>query len=366
MVRRFIPFGSHWGMGIDVPYSLAIVDHGRFWSCGQCPLDQNARSLFPGRLRQQLGLVAERIIQQFAPHLIAPDQISKLVAYVAPDGVTPLESVEAVLRETLGSVPLVVTIGVPFFYYAGMMVEVDVYGSLDPPSNPGIHHLTHGASAARITSGGNIYLRLDLPPGAASSSLGNELERILEECGSSLDLIVSAHVFLNRDLAATSILKTISETLGSDAGAAVLADLPQKHAAVVDLVAEAQSERAIGGNCSRATELAEIQLVERRAGHVLGLAARCLGSQPGLAAATRRIMEALSQALARHGLSFANVVKQQTYYLGGANEGDLYENMHICNDYYNRPGPASTGLAVHGFADPDCRITVELLAIFPP
>jgi hypothetical protein len=30
--------------------------------------------------------------------------------------------------------------------------------------------------------------------------------------------------------------------------------------------------------------------------------------------------------------------------------------------YYARPGPASTGLAVHGFLDPNCRITVEVLA----
>ena len=362
MVRRFIPFGSHWGMGIDVPYSLAVVDHGRFWSCGQCPLDLNARSLFPGRLRQQLRLVAELIIQQFAPQVITPDRISKLVAYVVPDGVTPLESVEVVLRETLDSIPVIVTIGVPFFYYTGMMVEVDVYGSADPSSNPEIHHLTHDARAAIITSGGDIHLRLDLPAGIESSSLSRELGRVLEERGSSLDLIVSAHVFLSRDLPAASILKSISDTLGSDAGAAVLADLPQTHAAVVDLVAEANSERASGEKSSLATNVSGVQLVERRAGHVLGLAARSLGSQPGLATATKRIMETLSQALARYRFGFTNVVKQQAYYVGGANEEGLYENMRIRNGYYKRPGPASTGLAVHGFVDSDCRITVELLA----
>ena len=49
--------------------------------------------------------------------------------------------------------------------------------------------------------------------------------------------------------------------------------------------------------------------------------------------------------------------------MGGESEEDLYANMRIRNGYYSRPGPASTGLAVHGFADPECRITVELLAV---
>ena len=65
-------------------------------------------------------------------------------------------------------------------------------------------------------------------------------------------------------------------------------------------------------------------------------------------------------ALARHGLSFLDVVKQQTYYVG--EREDLYENMRIRDGYYSRPGPASTGVAVYGFVDTDCRITIELLA----
>ena len=105
-----------------------------------------------------------------------------------------------------------------------------------------------------------------------------------------------------------------------------------------------------------------VSLVERRAGKALGLAARWTGPQQPPAAATRCIMEVLSHRLAAHGFRFADVVKQQTYYLGAASEKDLYANMTIRNAYYARPGPASTGLAVHGFLDPNCRITVEVLA----
>src|SRR5262245_17997656 len=124
MARRFIPFGSHWRMGIEVPYSLGVVDRGRFWSCGQCPLDGDARVLHPGDLRRQLACVAALIRAQFEPYGITTERIAKLAAYVVPDGSTPLEMVATLLREALGPVPLIVTIGVPAFYYPGMMVEI--------------------------------------------------------------------------------------------------------------------------------------------------------------------------------------------------------------------------------------------------
>ena len=95
----------------------------------------NARSLFPGRFDNSSARCGTHH-PAIRAQVITPDRISKLVAYVVPDGVTPLESVEVVLRETLDSIPVIVTIGVPFFYYTGMMVEVDVYGSADPSSNP--------------------------------------------------------------------------------------------------------------------------------------------------------------------------------------------------------------------------------------
>jgi hypothetical protein len=169
-------------------------------------------------------------------------------------------------------------------------------------------------------------------------------------------------LFLSRDLARESRLEAISTVLGSDFGTAVIADLPEGRAAVVDLIAVVKATGTFRRNASHAVDIDGVRLVERRAGDMLGLAARCLGPPVAPAATTRRIMEALAVALARHGLSFLDVVKQQTYYVGGASEQDLYENMRIRSGYYSRPGPASTGLAVYGFVDLDCRITIELLA----
>jgi enamine deaminase RidA (YjgF/YER057c/UK114 family) len=360
-VRRFIPFGSHWSMGIEVPYSLAVLDRGRFWSCGQCPLDLHATPIHPGDLGRQLVYVADLIRKQFAPHGIGADRIAKLVAYVARDGSTRPEAVERILRAALGPVPLVLTIGVPNFYYPGMMVEIDVYGSVDKPWSADIDQPAGDWHATVSGFGSEIHARLELGPGGAGV-LGRMLDDCLAKRGSSIDRILSAHVFLDRGLSTLPLAKAISVSLGLDAGAAVLADLPRQRAAVIDLIAGVDTSGSVCRNVRNAVEMDGVLLVERWAGDTLGLAARCVGPQPEPVAVTRRIMEVLSKSLSRHNLGFDDVLKQQTYYVGGERAEDLYANMRVRNSRYSRPGPASTGLAVHGFADPDCRIWIELLA----
>jgi len=182
----------------------------------------------------------------------------------------------------------------------------------------------------------------------------------LTKRGASLDAIVSVHLFVQQDHASTRQIEAIAKQLGTDPGAAIVARLPHGRIAVADLTIEPRAIRQRGRETGRR---GGVTFVLRRAGDVLGLAARCAEPQPSLAAATASIMEFLGQALAEHRIGFASVVKQQTYYVGGAREQDLYENMRIRNSCYTPPGPASTGLAVDAFADPHCRISVELLAI---
>jgi enamine deaminase RidA (YjgF/YER057c/UK114 family) len=362
MARRFVPFGSLWSMGIDVPYSLGVCDRGRFWSCGQCPLDLHGKPLHSGDLKRQLRLVAQRISHEFVPHGITPEHIHKLVAYVVPDTFTPLEMVERVLREALEAVPLVLTIGVPYFYYPGMMVEIDVYGSEDAPSSAEIVQLSDEVQATVVECASEIHVRLELDSEADASGLRHALDDLMGRWGSSLDRIVSARLFLNRDITPVPRMEMIAAAMGADTGAVIFSVLPLGQAVVIDLVI-ALGPTSLGRAApSPAATVDGVYLVERRAGNMLGLAARCLAPRPTLAGATKTIMEVLSHALAANGLGFADVVKQQTYYVSGASEEDLYENMRVRNSYYERPGPASTGLPVHGFADPDCRITVELLA----
>ena len=129
-MRRFVPFGTHWAMGIDVPYSFGVIDDGAFWSCGQCPLDLDVNVRAPGDLEAQLRIVAGYIRDQFTPFGLPPSRIEKLVAYIV-GGENDHEMTRRVLEEALGVAPLVITLGVPHFYYPGMRVEIDVYAVVE-------------------------------------------------------------------------------------------------------------------------------------------------------------------------------------------------------------------------------------------
>ena len=96
--------------------------------------------------------------------------------------------------------PLVLTIGVPNFYYAGMMVEIDVYGSLDAPSRIDLNQLSDCARATAIGFGGGIHARLELVLDAEASNLEQALCAFLAKHGSSMDEIISARVFLDRNV----------------------------------------------------------------------------------------------------------------------------------------------------------------------
>jgi enamine deaminase RidA (YjgF/YER057c/UK114 family) len=319
--RRFVPFGTHWAMGIDVPYSFGVVDGGQFWSCGQCPLDLEVNVRAPGDLEAQLKIVAGYIRDQFTPHGVPPSRLSKLVAYIVGDA-SDLDMTRRVLGEALGAAPLILAVGVPHFYYPGMRVEIDVYG------------VAEGARS-------DLAYRL-----VSSRPESRPSQHIL-----TTRLYVSS--------GAQAVARQWAEAFGHDSGAAILATLPSDTLALADVV-------EVPGPIAR-SEIVDtetgIRVVKRQAGRYLTLLGR--STRPGrlVPEQTQAIMEAHAGALHAEALDFTDVVKQQTHYVGSSAAEDLYANMRIRNSYYSKPGPASTGLAVHGFADPATGITIELLAV---
>lgn len=333
MPRRFVPFGSHWAMGIEVPYSLGVVDGGQFWSCGQCPLDLQAEVVAPGDLPTQLRIVADLIRQQFEPHGIAAPSIAKLVAYVAGDADELAES-ERILKNAMAPVPLVIAVGVPPFYYPGMRVEIDVYGAEQP---------TMSVATRAVRSGDLIHVVCPV----------DEIDGCMSAAGVMGERLVTARLYgveAGKTPALPPDVAIDSGTLFHTTGKVAMADL------VFAATDGTPADQAIVEGRDF------VVLTRRSAGRYLGLLGRSRQAGQSLAQAAQSIMEAFGRELDGEGLTFADVVKQQTHYVGGANADDLYANMRIRNSYYRSPGPASTGLAVSGFSDPDTQITIEVIA----
>lgn len=362
-MRRFVPFGSHWAMGIELPYSLAVVDAGALWSCGQCPLDMQAEAIAKGDLAAQTRLTAHFIREQFTPYGMAPAGIAKLVAYVVEDGRTSLADVADILSDELGAVPIVTAVGVPHFYYAGMMIEIDVYGTTEGTPTGRPVTVVPGATATVVSSGPLVHCRLQLEPNADGAAAVRSLAPQLEGAVTGLDRLLSARLYGDAARARDGQFDALAEALGTDGGRAVHASLPGGAAITADLV----FHRGTGNDPAVAARLTEatnsVRLEVRKSGPFLMLAGRVATSGFAMPEATRRIMEAFASALTAEGLGFADVVKQQTHYVGGASAEDLYSNMRIRNGFYAKPGPASTGLAVHRLGDGQANIAIEVLAL---
>ncbi len=82
-----------------------------------------------------------------------------------------------------------------------------------------------------------------------------------------------------------------------------------------------------------------------------------------LAAQTNAVMDNIAAVLFRFGLGFADVVKVNAYYRGGPGDGRLHENLALRSARFERPGPASTGVAVPALAIEGLEIEVDCIAV---
>ena len=80
-------------------------------------------------------------------------------------------------------------------------------------------------------------------------------------------------------------------------------------------------------------------------------------------------MENLGKVLAEFGLSHSNIVKLNTYYQGSTGDddsgdaGDLHENVSIRGSYFEKPGPASTGIPFGCLVYDGMLIEIEAVAM---
>jgi enamine deaminase RidA (YjgF/YER057c/UK114 family) len=171
--------------------------------------------------------------------------------------------------------------------------------------------------------------------------------------------VLSARLYVSQSVDAGLVAARTAQVLGHDAGAAIRVGLPAGPDVLADVV-EVPGTIASAAIIESATG---VRQVRREAGRYLSVLGR--STRPGrpVPEQTKAIMEAHKAVLDKDGLDFSDVVKQQTHYVGTPAAEDLYANMRIRNSYYTKPGPASTGLAVYGFADPASEITIELLAV---
>lgn len=329
--RQIVPFDV-FGMRDDVRVSTMVRVGDKGWTCGLCPLDRQARVVSPGDLGAQAVFVADMIAAVFARAGFGANDVAKLVIYHAASSKQETQALLASFQRRFPKGPVLVPVAVPYFYYAGMLLEVDAYADASLLPRAGS---VSGSVQARQGQ--------DLTYVAASAETREGVYDALKAAGFPPSNPLLQNEFWAEHTGDTQPLSHSGVMLpaGSDGH-------------VVDLL--------LSDQCPVVHDDAQPFMSVRAAGDLFVFTASHPELDLSLVDQTRAVMRQLDAGLSRHGLTWAHVVKVSAPYVGGGTEDDLHQNLKIRHSYHVRPGPASTGLPVRAFVQTGTRICVQLLA----
>lgn len=312
MGRSHVPFEGLWSMAIDVPVSYLLRDGDLAWSCGQLALAADSTVLHPGDLVSQSMVVADYIEQVLDRADLSPLGITRLYLYHSAPNAAAESQMLATFRQRFGPSVHLQPIAVPHFYYDGVLLEVDVWWSDEETVSFEARHEVR-------SDGMRLSEHLVVPTG---------------RLGDLFDV--------------------------PDPGA-VIDGGPVIEAPV--LLAVGFTDRAVS---TKLEEVDGVVTVIRQTNGFAWVQGRCTDANLGLVEQTEAVMGRIDAVLPSIGLSYRDVAKSTTHYVGGSTAEELHDNMSVRNRRYTKPGPASTGLPVFGFADPASKIVVDITLVRRP
>lgn len=189
-MRSFIPFGDPWKLEIQVPYSLLVADRELFWTCGQVPLDGASKVLAPDDLLGQTRVVCDHIEAILGKNGIPPDAVGKLVLYYVRREPGDADRMTAYCRECFGRRPVLVPVAVPYFYYDGMLLEVDAFGGA---ANGTTFERSGNGAQVSMTDGGKLaWAALTIDPAEVAEGIAL-LQAALADFGIAPDQRLQEH-----------------------------------------------------------------------------------------------------------------------------------------------------------------------------
>jgi enamine deaminase RidA (YjgF/YER057c/UK114 family) len=357
-------------MRIEVPYSLLVREGELAWSCGQCPLNRGGEVLAPFQLAEQTTHVVQFIETILAKAELAPASVGKLVVYHASTSASETLRMRDILLECFGNRPIIVPIGIPHFYYDGMLIEVDMHASGEKSRTISLADDAKGVTIRLVDGGEIVWVDVEIKKAADKSLIGlvaslrELLGRVLGQIDCSFLEPLAEHWFVDDDADATIVMDVaVSMGLAFDRGAVFAVRHGGDTLArgeITFVQGDPQSQRKIS-----VSERDGISVCFRQHRRFFWAAGRCITAQGSVVAETTGIMHRMAQVLAENGVGFDAVVKASTHYVGGSTAEELHENMAVRNAYYRSPGPASTGLPVHGFPYSKSTIAIDVLGTVP-
>jgi enamine deaminase RidA (YjgF/YER057c/UK114 family) len=366
-IRLRIPFSELWSMRIEHPYSLLVRADTLAWTSGQCPLTRDGAVLAPDDSRLQARYVADCISLLLDKTGFSQADVCKLVLYHAPADAAETEHMLNRFRPSFPGA-ILMPVGIPFFYYAGMRIEVDVHAAERCGPLTLSHHDDQGLRISAVNGGDLVWIGLEVRDasvgkqghGSEAFTVDIVYDALRAIAGVSPKLLIADHWFVIGDGARPALERFQEAGLVTDVGAAVRATLPGGVVAMGELTFAGDGLGV--SKCSDSSN-SGISVFVRRSRKHFWIGARSVLPAASLVSETKAIMGSIAGTMREQGWSFDAVCKATTHYVGSSTAEDLHDNMKVRNVYYNRPGPASTGVPVAGFAFSSSRIAVDLLGV---
>ncbi|MFN0044629.1 MAG: RidA family protein [Alphaproteobacteria bacterium] len=402
--RQHVFSDGLWGMQIEVPYPKALRCSEMVFTCGQCDLDAAGKPQRPGDLLGQSARTMNHAYGVTAQAGAHPEDMARFQVFYASDGTVDedayLGHLAASVRDAGGrrAYPIVMATPLPYFYYPGMMVEIDAVAMigggarprqvageqpswLPTPFAPALRagELIHIGMLAPRRTDGRVLARGDAA--AQTEILLAELADRLSALGANFGDLVKLNTYY---VAAPGTWRKIAETrakrFAHPGPAATDIPLPALWPEGVLVRMDAIAMRGTDGAVLAKIYLSPEGLPRGPHAQPFAPAVQCrdkvfIGAQAPLdeegkvidaglvEPQTSRAMNSMGKLLALAGLDYRHVVKANTYYRGGPNPEDLHANMQVRNRYYARPGPASTGVPLPEFDAPGQTLVLEAFAM---
>jgi enamine deaminase RidA (YjgF/YER057c/UK114 family) len=353
MARSFVPFETLWEMAIDTPYSFMVRDDNLAWSCGQLALDKKSQVIGANNIEKQSYVVCDYILEILSRAGMHIQSVTKLLLYYVENGENNRQKMLNIFQEKFGNNILLVPIRVPHFYYDGILLEVDIYCNTEKKQY--LLHNQNGVSINAISTSSEISMFVVAKANSIEFLIA-ELTSFLSDLSVNLEAVLSEHWFVpSGDLLAFKNCMT-NDRRNFDLGAVISSGKDTDNISghfILTREGAVISAKMIDAENS-------VSLLVRQTDDMTWLQARSLDVTKGTVAQTASIMESIQTTIKPLNLSFKDVVKSTTHYVGGDTAEELHQNMEVRNAYYGKPGPASTGLAVFGLSGNKSRIVIDL------
>jgi len=381
---------NHWSLKVDIPYSMGVKQGDLFALCGQADLKGMGEIQNAGDLYEQSKNAIQHIKNLVRDLGCKTEDLTKLVVYYVNnhdvDEITYCQFLADQLA--IDNLPVITFVPLTHFFYPGVMVEIDAYG-LDSSLAERIYLPgEHSPFSQAVRQGEFIFV------GAITSAETNDIVSQSHAVLAQLDAILG-HFGASRN----DIVKINNWYVGGgDAeswaeSARVRTEYyPEPGPVATGLPAHTlfpkgvliQTDCWIMLGTDNTTLLKQHAWPEGhwdwpihlpfkhglRCGNMVFVGGQVsMNPQGGVDAKNDMLtqshtsMKNIGKVIELLGCEYKDIFKMNCFYKGSDNPDDLHANVDIRSGYFEKPGPASTGIPLNYLAYEGMVTEFETIAI---